>query len=122
LIILEITLIISNLILHTYNEHLAPLSIQIYGYMGVIASLLIIYGFLKGTKWSWWIALIVYTTAIINYILIATTRLKYAEFGLVIATYGINTLNVSIFCGAILQVIYILYLTRPHVKKWFGFN
>ncbi len=100
----------------------------------IIANLSIAYGFLKGIKWSWWLGLALFVFSIIASLInlvsenrlvktaisISSTNSIYASNpGLLSAVSGVE--YVILIGGLILEIIYIVYLTRPHVKMWFGF-
>lgn len=69
--------------------------------LGLVA-LVIAYGFLKGIKWGWWIAIVLYVLGIISGIV-----------SLIAGSYGV-------IISLIIDAIILYYLTRPHVKSWFG--
>ena len=60
------------------------------------------YGFLKGMKWSWWVAMVLYV------------------LGLILSIVAIATGSIGAIVGLIIDAILIYYMTRPAVKTWFG--
>ncbi|MGB9199941.1 hypothetical protein [Methanobacterium sp.] len=80
----------------------------IFGYFIVILGLILIsavWGLLKGMKWAWWVVLIVF---LINGI---------GDVISVIFGGGINGIS-----GIIIISAFIIYLTRPNIKKYFEKN
>ncbi len=60
------------------------------------------YGFLKGMKWSWWVAMVLYV------------------LGLILSIVAIATGSIGAIIGLIIDAGLIYYMTRPTVKTWFG--
>jgi hypothetical protein len=101
----------------------------------IIVNAFIVYGFLKKWRWTWWLAISLYTINIIVSLLnlINANSLIAPEANSIYADYGYNSTaaampieiaHIGIYSGYLavlaLTVIYIVYLTRPNIKKWFG--
>ncbi len=71
------------------------------------------YGFLKGKGWAWTVGII---ASIIGIIITAVTT---AVMGFPAAP-PIGHCPISVSLGIIIPMIVIVYLTRPHVKEFFG--
>ena len=69
--------------------------------MGIVA-FIIAYGLWNGRGWAWWLALI------------------FAVISLLIDLGSMVAGNFSGIIGLIIALIIIYYLTRPHVKEFFG--
>ncbi|HID05244.1 MAG TPA: hypothetical protein EYH45_03790 [Candidatus Caldiarchaeum subterraneum] len=67
-----------------------------------ILSFIVAYGLLKGMGWAWMLALIL------------------SIIGVIIGVVSLVQGGVSAVVGIIINVIIIYYLTRPHVKQYFG--
>jgi uncharacterized membrane protein (DUF2068 family) len=67
-----------------------------------IVSLIIAYGLWTGRKWGWWIAIIFAVLAVLGNLV----SLVSGHIGAIVAI--------------IIEAIIIYYLTRPHVKAYFG--
>jgi len=80
------------------------------GIIMVMLLLLIAYGFLKGLRWSWFLALIIIIINLIGSIVSMLTSYQYSS--LIQMFIGV----ISLFVG----IAILFYLTRPHVKKYFG--
>ena len=81
---------------------------MIFGYFLIILGLILIsavWGLLKGMKWAWWVVLIVF---LINGI---------GDFISLVSGGGINGIS-----GVVIVSAFIIYLTRPNVKKYFEKN
>jgi hypothetical protein len=81
---------------------------MIFGYSILIIGLILIsavWGLLKGMKWAWWVVLIVF---LVNGI---------GDFISVIFGGGVNGIS-----GVLIVSAFIIYLTRPNVKKYFEKN
>jgi len=80
----------------------------IFGYFIVILGLILIsavWGLLKGMKWTWWVVLIVFLVNGIG--------------DVISVVFGGGLSGVS---GIIIISAFIIYLTRPSVKGYFGKN
>lgn len=80
----------------------------IFGYFILILGLILlaaVWGLLKGMKWAWWIVLIVF---LVNGIGDAIS---------IVIGGGINEIS-----GVLIVSAFIIYLTRPNVKKYFKKN
>ena len=80
----------------------------IFGYFILILGLILIaavWGLIKGMKWAWWIVLIVF---LVNGIGDAIS---------IVFGGGINGIS-----GVLIVSAFIIYLTRPNVKKYFDKN
>jgi len=69
----------------------------IFAVFGVVAAV-VSYGLWKGASWAWWISLILLVLGILS-------SLPALPGGIV---------------GIVINAIIIYYLTRPHVKEYFG--
>jgi len=69
----------------------------IFAIMGIVA-LILAYGFWTGKSWAWWLAIILQALGILS-------NIAYLPYGIV---------------GIAIGVIIIYYLTRPHVREFFG--
>ena len=80
----------------------------IFGYFIIILGLILIsavWGLLKGMKWAWWVVLIVF---LVNGI---------GDVISVVFGGGINGIS-----GILIISAFIIYLTRPNVKRYFEKN
>ena len=78
---------------------------MIFGYFLLILGLILIsavWGLLKGMKWAWWVILIVF---FINGI---------GDFISLVSGGGVDGIS-----GVLIVSAFIIYLTRPNVKKYF---
>lgn len=81
---------------------------MIFGFFILLLGLIMVYagwGLLKGKKWAWWTVLIIF---IINGI------------GETVSLISDNKIDgVS---GLVIMILFILYLTRPNVRKFYGIS
>ena len=80
----------------------------IFGYFILILGLILIsavWGLIKGMKWAWWVVLIVF---LVNGIGDAIS---------IVFGGGFNGIS-----GVLIVSVFIIYLTRPNVKKYFDKN
>src|SRR5208337_1982089 len=78
---------------------------MIFGYFLLVLGLLMlstVYGLVKGRKWAWWIVIIIFAVNGIG------DAVSVALGG------GINGIS-----GILLAVVFVFYLTRPGVRKFF---
>ncbi len=81
---------------------------MIFGLFILILGLIMVYagwGLLKGKKWAWWAVLIIF---FIN--------------GIGEAVSLINGAKIDGVSGLVIMIIFILYLTRPRVRKFYGIS
>ena len=106
-------LVLSSLAAAFVPEEIAPFQplVTVAGVVFLvigIVSFFLAYGFLKGRGWAWTIGIIVNIISIISNVGTGTLGPNLAT-GVASSAFGI-----------IIAIIIIVYLTRPHVKTFFG--
>ena len=103
--------------------YMTPYFMRITGIRSIIMITLLlslVYGFLKGLRWSWFVGMIVLVIGIVWQV-----RATLISFG-ILSSYPIQSkiimlhfIAISIIPLVIFGII-LFYLTRPHVKTYFG--
>ncbi len=118
-----IALLSSNMPLHMTSYQMR--SIGITDIIMTIVALSVAYGFFKGLWWSWFLYMFTLVIVTILHVYVYLNSFgalsSYPSPGEIGMPYIIVTYIVPVVNLAILGVISI-YLTRPHVKTYFGFG
>ncbi len=90
------------------HARLPPAFVAAIGILGLIfivsgvISIVIGWGLLKGKGWSWWLTVI------------------FAVLGIIGSAINLVMGNIGGIVGLIIDGIILYYMTRPHVKEYFG--
>jgi lysylphosphatidylglycerol synthetase-like protein (DUF2156 family) len=97
------------------------MSLNIVSIIPSLLNLAIAYGLWKGMSWSWWLTLIFSILGIIAGVLIlACSSLILALMPKAIALIAGSVIAVMGILTIVLNAVIVYYITRPHVKDFFG--
>jgi len=123
--LLTIYNLISYMSFATFFDSSFPLYyLAIIGIIGIAISFLIAYGFWKGLRWSWFLAIILIIIGIIMQIVIVSLlffMLPMASFPGIFGFFYFIQLFMVV-CSLVICGIIIFYLTRSHVKTYFDIS